>query len=198
MSRGLATTLVLAAGRGTRAGGPKALLAVNGEPLALLHARARLAAESERVVLVVRASVATVLRARSDARVTVVTSEAPDDLGPAGSIQAAVRAGALDRAGAVLVTPVDTRPVGSPTTRALLEALDHTLAARFVHGHPVALRASVLRACYRDGAPRLRDVLASLPCAVLPTPNDAAALDDLDDPASIRAALGFPPAFATR
>src|SRR5262245_22162403 len=54
-------TVVLAAGKGERLGGPKALLAWpspdragSDHPLAIAHADARLAAESERVLIVTR------------------------------------------------------------------------------------------------------------------------------------------------
>src|SRR5688500_17789170 len=116
--------VVLAAGRGERLGGPKALLTWPGpagdEPLALAHARVRLAAECTRAIVVVRAEVATALgKLVADERITLVTSRAPDDLGPAGSLAAAsewLRAHdcAYDVA---VVGPVDMPPVSVRTVR---------------------------------------------------------------------------------
>lgn len=170
--------LVLAAGKGERVGGPKALLLVEGKPLAQLHAER--APEGARVVLVVRESVARKLEALG---IHTVISDEPDELGPAGSIRAAVRAGVLDDAEKVLVGPVDVPPIAPERLAPLISALDARDAARFERGHPIAIRADVLRHRYRVEAPILRDVLSSLGdrCARVPGASGEADLDTPDD-----------------
>jgi CTP:molybdopterin cytidylyltransferase MocA len=195
-------TVVLAAGRGERMGGPKALLLVHDEhgeeaPLAVVHARARLASESERVIVVVRAEVAHVLRPLLPAGAEVVISTRPDDEGPAGSIVTA--ASRLDGAEALLITPVDVRPARPETARALVAALASgtAIAARPRHGgrrgHPVALRSEAL-APYRAPAapPPLRDVLRALgERCVDVVLDDADAMADFDAPADLGGAARF-------
>ncbi|MEO7092599.1 MAG: NTP transferase domain-containing protein, partial [Polyangiales bacterium] len=114
--------LVLAAGKGMRVGGPKALLLVDGAPLLVAHVQARLA-DCDRVVVVTRRSIAAQLDTSGwpAERVRVVLSDAPDDEGPAGSIAAAAQQLPRDLAEAtcVLVIPVDVRPA-LPRTVALL------------------------------------------------------------------------------
>jgi molybdenum cofactor cytidylyltransferase len=176
-------TVVLAAGRGERLGGPKALLLWPGErPLALEHVLAR--SECERVLVVVREAVARVLRLPPPGE--LVVSHEEDDLGPAGSLAAAAACVAEDAV--VLVTPVDCPPVSTAVTRRLLEALG--VAARPVYrgrrGHPVAIAGSVL-ARYRREAVPLREVLASLGDAVIDVEvDDPGVLADLDSPGDLR------------
>lgn len=176
--------LVLGAGRGERLGGPKALLLVEGVPLAVLH-RDRARAP---VVLVTRASIAEKLASFG---LSVVLSDEPDELGPAGSIHAAVASSALDEVDEVLITPVDVPP--SPDAARLLDALGSHDAARFERGHPIALRASILRARYRDGAPILREVLASLGDRCVRVPGSGS--PDLDVPEDVVRLTGQPPVF---
>lgn len=156
--------LILASGMGRRMGGPKALLLWDGVPLAVAHARAR-GAECERVIVVTRESIAKVLLRAEPGLETLVSHEA-DELGPAGSIAAAVRAGALDDAQQVLVTPVDVAPAGTALVQALFEALRKGEASRprlrGLPGHPVACTAGLLREAYGSGAAPLRDLLTTL------------------------------------
>ncbi len=196
-------TVVLAAGRGRRMGGPKALLAwpaadpaEGGDksiPLACAHALARLGAESARVIIVTRSDIAEQLqrhRSGAVAAVELVVSLAADALGPAGSIAAAARhLHQLDLTEPiVLLTPVDCPPATPATVAALLEPLSsdsRLLAVRpqFAgrRGHPVALRWQLLQR-YLDGPPQpLRDVLRSLAertCSV--EVDDPQVLQDLD------------------
>lgn len=193
------STVVLAAGRGRRLGGPKALLCWPLlpqkwiVPLAAAHVEAR--HESERVVVVTRADLADVLY--EVARTTfappgkgrLVVSTADDALGPAGSLGAAVIAGLPGDV--VLVTPVDCPPASGKTVMALLDALEGEPGAiaakpRFEGrgGHPVAIRAAALDR-YRDpDPPPLRDHLRSLGDRVLSVPvGDATVRIDIDEPA---------------
>jgi CTP:molybdopterin cytidylyltransferase MocA len=195
--------LVLAAGRGTRVGGAKALMVVDGEPLALAHARAR-AEDCDRVVIVARRDVVERLGARDEHKShegsVFCISEEDDALGPAGSIRAAVTSGALSGAEKILVTPVDVTPASTAVVRALFDALsrEHE-ATRFAHGHPIAIRAATLAEHYARGAGEarpLRDVLAALgdrahtlPMPPTPLPRT---LDRVEDVVSL---TGAPPRF---
>jgi len=175
--------LVLAAGRGTRVGGPKALMLVDGAPLALAHARAR-ERDCDRVIVVARKDVIDALQPAHPQG--WCPSDEDDALGPAGSIRAAVRRGVLSVIDVVLVTPVDVVPAPASIVRALFEAItDGVDAARFEHGHPVAVRASVLVERYIREALPLRDVLASLGARVrvLASPREPLprSLDRVDD-----------------
>lgn len=160
--------VVLAAGRGERIGGPKACLRWPGAdgdvPLACAHATAALGAGCDRVLIVVRAEVAEALSRWPLPRTEVAISDAPDQLGPAGSIAAALpRLHDVDR---VIVTPVDTHPASAHLIGSLLAALDHAEAARPRFqgrgGHPVALRLSALAPYAQASPPPLRDVLRAM------------------------------------
>jgi len=157
-------------------GGPKALLLWDGVPLAVAHARAR-SADCDRAIVVTREPIAEALL-RADPTLSIVVSREPDELGAAGSIAAAVRAGALGGAEQVLVTPVDVAPAQTSTVRKVLEALSKGEASRprlrGLPGHPVACRASRLAAWYAKEAVPLRDRLASLGSLCLEV--------DVDDP----------------
>src|SRR5262249_11663866 len=121
-------TVILAAGRGVRLGGPKALLSwpsapgAPERPLAIAHAEERLAAESARAVIVTRQQMVPALLRHVRPGVDILVSDAPDELGPAGSLgYAASRVGDTD---AVIVTPVDALPARRETVAALLARLD--------------------------------------------------------------------------
>jgi len=201
-------SIVLGAGQGSRLGGPKALLAWPGpdgkdEPLALAHARARRAAESQVVLIVARQVVAEQLAAwPRPPGVEIVDSAAAEALGPAGSIAAAARS--LRRRDAtslgssatrLLVTPVDVPPARPATARLLLAALgagDGPLAARprlgRRRGHPVALRAELLERYLAEAPPPLRQLMAELGARVVEVDvDDPAVLVDLDTAGDLRA-----------
>jgi len=186
--------VVLAAGNGSRVGGPKALLLVDGVPLAALHAQRRLAREADRVVLVVRREVAHVLAPLLPERVRVVESEEDDALGPAGSLRAAVRAEAFSADDHLLVTPVDVMPATARVARTLLAGLEEHDAARPERGHPIALRGSVLDGAFAARPEPLRAVLARLAdrCA---TAAGLVGERDLDTVEDVVRLTGSPPTF---
>jgi len=187
-------TIVLASGRGTRLGGPKALLAWRHHdetiPLAVAHVRSRMNAESARALIVTRDDIAERLAphiANVDGAELVI-SHATDEQGAAGSIAAAMAALDVLEDTLLLLTPVDCPPASTATAQVLLARLraDETLlAARPQHGsrrgHPVVLRAAALEP-YRQGqAPPLRDRLRELGDAVVDVAvNDARVLADID------------------
>ena len=222
--------VILAAGKGERLGGPKALLAwpaVKGapagapdeRPLAIAHAEARLAADCERVLVVVRKPVFGVLLRYVRPGIDLLVSNAPDDFGPAGSLAfAAARIGDAEE---LVVTPVDVPPARAETVARLLARLraggdPPPLAVRPRHerrgGHPVVMRAEAL-ALYRvspvpappvrAGAtpagpppPPLREHLRALGAqSVDEDVDDASVLLDLNTPVDVIRATGAPPRF---
>ncbi|WP_437586597.1 nucleotidyltransferase family protein [Sorangium sp. So ce1000] len=205
-------TIVLAAGAGKRLGGPKALLAwpsaTKGgaeRPLAIAHAEARLAAESARVLVVVRSSVFHALLAHVQPGIDLVSWSAPDDLGPAGSL--AVAAPRIGDAEAVIVTPVDVPPARAATVARLLARIEAgasletpPLAVRPRHlgrgGHPVVLRTEALQRYLEADPPPLRDHLRALgDRCVDEEVDDPGVLHDLNVPVDVIRVLGGPPRF---
>jgi molybdenum cofactor cytidylyltransferase len=194
--------LVLASGRGTRMGGPKAMLCWDrdrDETLVEAHVRVR-KAECGRIVVVTRHDLA--VRIRTRCSIHLVESREPDEVGPAGSIAAACSTGALDGVDVVVLTPVDVPPVRSETVRKLLAAVaGGSDAARPIHdgrrGHPVAVRAHVLVDVYGTIArPPLRDVLRSLGRRCVDVAVDDADVNaDLDTPEAFEARTGIAPRF---
>ncbi len=201
-------SIVLAAGKGMRLGGPKALLLWPGppgtkpRPLAIAHAEARLSAESSRVVVVARKPIVQALIPFVRPGLDLVVSDATDELGPAGSIATAVlRIGADDR---VLVCPVDTLPARAATVASLLAGLGvggaPPLATRPRHGgragHPVALQARALDRYRQPNPPPLRDHLHALGGDLLDVDvDDADILVDINTPAEAIRYLRAPPTF---
>lgn len=189
-------------------GGPKALLlhreaAAPDRPLALAHACCRLDAESARVVIVTRADVAAVLAPHAPEGAHLVVSDAADELGPAGSLAAAMPH--LGSEPLVLVTPVDLPPARPNLVQRLMSALLDPAAPMDAvkprhggrGGHPVLVRRSVLAPYERASSdlrtpPPLRDVLRSLGAQSMAM--------DIDDPAALidwdaTLALGRPATF---
>lgn len=196
-SRAHTTAIILAAGRGLRMGGPKALLRVGGEPLVLLHAR-RLAAVASEVVVVLSPAV-DASAATWPAGVRTVLSDAPD---PSGSLAIGVAAGSAV-AELLVIALVDALPVRAHTLATLLAAMTPALDAatptyRGTGGHPVVVRRSVLAGNADDGT--LRDRLAALGDrrARIACDGDPAVVSSLNTPRDVQAlrARGLDVAFA--
>lgn len=205
-------SIILAAGKGERIGGPKALLlwpvtTPRGRvelPLAIAHAEARLAAESSRVLVITRPSMLRPLLAYVRPGIDLLASDMSDDLGPAGSI--AFAAQRLGGAAFVLITPVDTPPARADTAARLLERVrigdPPPLAARPRYGgrsgHPVVLRAEALAPYAGRTPPPLRDLLRALGsrCQDVEVDDPSVRLD-LNTPADVMGVLrdGAPPRF---
>jgi molybdopterin-guanine dinucleotide biosynthesis protein A len=197
-SRPSRACLILASGMGRRMGGPKALLLWQGVPLAVAHARAR-RAQCDRVVVVTRDPIARVLL-RAEPALAVVVSQEADELGPAGSIMAAVQAGAIVGVEQVLVTPVDVAPSSTALVEALWAALSQGQASRprlrGLPGHPVACAAGLLRSAYQKQAAPLRDLLASLGSRCIDVDvDDEDVLADFDTIEAFEATTGRKPDF---
>jgi CTP:molybdopterin cytidylyltransferase MocA len=194
------TTIVLAAGRGRRLGGPKALLCwpVLPQkwllPLAAAHVEAR--PESRRVIVVSRADINEVLRRVAavsfspPGRGQLVDSEAEDALGPAGSLAVAAPLVVGGEDDVLLVTPVDCPPARRETVAELIDALVDDPSAlvakpRFEGrgGHPVALRPAALGRYLERDPPPLRDVIRGLGEAVVDVAvDDPTVRIDIDRP----------------
>jgi len=209
------TSVILAAGGGKRLGGPKALLlwpigkspnspraAKRELPLAIAHAEARLASESERVLIIARGPVIRALLGHVRPNLDLIVSDADDDLGPAGSISVAVKR--LGDAPLALITPVDTPPARPETTARLLARMKEADAPLAVRprsagraGHPVLLRLEALDPYRSPSPPVLRDHLRALgPRCVEVEVEDPAVRIDLNTPADVMGLLGAPPRFA--
>lgn len=203
-------SIILAAGKGERVGGPKALLlwpvstprGVVEMPLAIAHAEARLSAESSRVLVVTRRAMFRPLLAYVRPGIDLLASDMPEDLGPAGSI--AFAASRLGGASFALITPVDTAPARADTAARLIERLrigePPPLAARPRYGgragHPVAVRVEALAPYAQKAPPPLRDLLRTLGsrCQDVEVDDPAVRLD-LNTPADVMGALRAPPRF---
>ena len=173
--------IVLAAGAGTRMGGPKARLLIGGETLLSLHVRRLREAGCTEVVAVVAPNEASIVK---DAIVAIST--APD---PAGSLRAGL---AKVPPGDLVITPVDVLPAKVETIAALVAALERGDAATPEHGHPVAIR----RAALEGFTGTLRDVLSALgDRRIRVAIDDASLARDLDEPADVEALTGAPPTF---
>lgn len=182
--------VIAAAGRGRRAGGPKALRSWAGEPLAVHVARTFLAAGCPRVVVVVGAGAAELEPALGAlARTSAVRAD------PDAPMLASVLAGLAvvpeaDRLG-VLVHTVDAPRVAPATVRRLAAArADEPEADGWVaafgarRGHPLWLapaRALELRGARPDHPDGLRGWMRARGLRIVPVETgDAAVLDDLD------------------
>jgi CTP:molybdopterin cytidylyltransferase MocA len=183
--------VVLGAGDGERMGGSKALLVVDGEPLAVAHARALREGGCGRVVVVVRPAVLPQLKMSPDVTGTdLVASSAPDQ---AGSLAIAIRDGNVPADAVVVITPVDAAPASKATLDLLMGALDGAKldAVTACHegegGHPIICVGTLLEP-YRRAPPfpPLRDVLRGLGDrrARVET-GDPRVLVDLDTPADV-------------
>lgn len=197
-------TVVLAAGRGQRMGGPKALVAIrwgdgSGElPLAIAHAKAHLDQGAERVVVVTRVEVARVLSKFAQRGLDIVVSHQPEHLGPAGSIRCALDLlpPSLEW---LMIVPVDMPPISTAIRRELLAKAAEDPAPAAVRpvyegkrGHPVLIRREVLEKLLSEGGPaNLRELLRDLGDRAVDAPVvDKRAIVDLDAPEDVRGFYG--------
>jgi molybdenum cofactor cytidylyltransferase len=192
--------IVLAAGAGERMGGSKALLVIDGRPLARAHVERAHESGCDRVVVVTRPDVA--LRLGEIPRATVLAETTSSQ---AESLAVAVRRVGMRGDVAVLVAPVDQPPVSIVTLWALFDALDAGAEIATPHragkgGHPVACRAHILApyAAQSGPIPILRELLAAREAGRARVEVDDPRVGiDLDTPEDVRAFTGAPPKFAT-
>ena len=187
--------LVLAAGAGTRMGGPKALLEQNGRPLLVLHVERALELGAAHVSAIVRPEVAQLLApqlARYSGKLSLIAESTESQ---ASSLALLIRERARVREHdtdlTFLITPVDVFPCAESTYRAVWQALDPGILAatptfQARGGHPVLVRGELLRP-YLDGPldtrPTLRDLLQQAGTRRRKVEiEDATILTDLDTP----------------
>jgi CTP:molybdopterin cytidylyltransferase MocA len=196
------TAIVLAAGEGSRMGGPKALLVVDGKPLVRAHVERLLEAGCRPMVVVRRGmaeNVRAVLRAASGARIV-----ASDTSSMAASLVVGLRHAAPTAGSAIVVSTVDCLPVRHSTLCALLHAVlangaqVATPCYQGRGGHPVVARESLLQLFLRGYPGTLRDIIrAAETRRVRLEVDDPAVVADLDTPDDLAAARpGLVPVFA--
>ncbi len=188
--------VILAAGRGRRAGGPKALLRLGGTTF-LAHLAARLLRPGvDRVIAVVGHDAARVLResALLPAVIVVVNDRQAD--GMLGSVVAGLDAAEGDGADAVLLHPVDHPLVEEATVDAVIAALHE--GARIAvpshagrRGHPGGFAREGWEAL-RSAPPSegARFVLASHPEWVVHVAGGPGCLAGVDTPDDYRRLVG--------
>lgn len=183
--------VVLAGGRSTRMGSPKALLDFRGQPFAVRILEALEALEVKTRVVVVGPDAPRIRPALAGHECLIV--ENPDvDGGPIASLRAALRALQLVQASAALVWPVDLPHVRVTTVERLLETYRRVPAPAVVptfaerRGHPVLWGAALFEelltsdAATRHGA---RAVLHAHAAEIAPVAvDDPAVIDDLNTP----------------
>ncbi len=190
--------IVLAAGKGERMGGPKALLDLPGGPLVARHAARLAAAGAEAILVVTRPECVRPLEALALDRVTLIGAETHD---PAASLAIAMtHARSLPQTIAI-VTPVDAMPASAATLAALLAAVEAGADAAVPTfegrgGHPIVARTTVLAPYRSSEPPPLRDVLRALGArSTRVAVGDAAVVVNLDTPSEVRAHFAVEPRF---
>jgi molybdenum cofactor cytidylyltransferase len=180
--------VVLAAGRSSRMGAPKALLRLEGETFLGQAIRTLKGGGCREVVAVVPEGEGELARVARDGGARIVVNADPHSE-PIDSLRAALAS--LDPAvEGVLVTPVDVPGVRTGTVRAILAGFADRLAPvvlpryRGVRGHPTLFSRATF-AALRD--PRLeegaREVVRSLGAAVREVEvSDPAVVRDVDTP----------------
>jgi molybdenum cofactor cytidylyltransferase len=188
--------IVLAAGRGRRAGGAKARLRIGGTTF-LAHLAARLRRPGvDRVIAVVGHDAARVLGESALPASVIVAVNDSDASGMLGSLLAGLDAAAADGADAVLVHPVDHPLVEEATVDAVVAALrDGARIAVPSHagrrGHPGGFARAAwdaLRAApASEGA---RFVLAAHPDWIVHVEGGPGCLAGIDTPDDYRRLIG--------
>lgn len=188
------TGVVLAAGRSTRMGRPKALLRFRGE--ALLDRAVRILAEGgcADVVVVIDPEQDALAAAAGNLQGARVVAGRPEGM-PIDSLRAALPDIPRDHNLAVL--PIDAAVAGAASVAAVIAALGRSAADIVIaaygeeYGHPVALDASLRPRLESDELPEgIRSLYADadLRCIALET-GDPATLADIDTPEDARSWL---------
>jgi CTP:molybdopterin cytidylyltransferase MocA len=178
--------LVLAAGAGTRFGGPKQLAELDGRPL-LEHALRAMADAPVGATFVVLGARADEIRTRVDLRGATVVVAADWDEGQAASLRAGVAAAREHGADAVVVTLGDQPRISAEAIARVVQAGTPAARATYggVPGHPVLLGAELFDAVAAlRGDTGARDLLTGVdvkpvPCDGLGSPADVDTRDQL-------------------
>jgi molybdenum cofactor cytidylyltransferase len=190
--------IVLAAGKSSRMGSPKATLPLDGGDTFLSRiVRTFVEASIEDVVVVVGHGADAIVASFADADVPARFVDNPDyEQGQLSSLIAGLRV--VDRPGviAALVTLVDVPLVGASTVRAVVDRYRQTRApiVRPVrgdeHGHPVLIDRSLFDAIFKaDPAAGAKPIIRASASAAGDVPvDDAGAFADFDTPDDLRGA----------
>jgi CTP:molybdopterin cytidylyltransferase MocA len=184
--------VVLAAGRSSRMGSPKALLDFRGQPFAVRILEALEALEVKTRVVVLGPDAPRIRPALASHDCMIVDNPEPET-GPIASLRVALRALQPLQPSAVLVWPVDLPHVRVDTVERLLETHHRRTGAPAVvptfgerRGHPVIWGATLFDelisspGATRDGA---RSVLHQHEAAVVTVPvDDPAVIDEVNTP----------------
>lgn len=193
--------IVLAAGKGRRMGGPKALLMVDGKPLIAAHVQRLREVGCRPIIVVTRTGLAAAIGDMPGVHVIAVdTGSMAESL----TVGLSVLAPTPERV--VLITPVDTLPARSTTLRALLTAASSegtqvaTPQYRGQSGHPIAMREQLLQDFRARAHGTLRDLVRSPGAQRRRVEvDDATVLVDLDTPVDLATLRpGLVPRFAGR
>ena len=191
--------IVLAAGKGRRMGGPKALLVVDGMPLIYAHVQRLQEVGCCPILVLARDATAAVLGALTGVQVISANTDSM-----AASLTVAMNSLSPARDRSVIVAPIDTLPARCSTLHALLTAAaaDGVRVAtphyRGRSGHPIAMREELLHVFRQGYAGTLRDLVRSAGAARHRLEVDDAAVHiDLNTPADLAALrTGVTPVFA--
>lgn len=190
--------IVLAAGKGERMGGPKALLDLPGGSLVARHAARLAAAGAEVILMVTRPECVMPLEALTMDRVTVIGAETKE---PAASLAIAMTHARSLAEGVAIVTLVDALPASAATLAVLFAAIDAGADAAVPTfegrgGHPIVARTAVLAPYRSNDPPPLRDVLRALGARSMRVAvEDAGVVVNLDTPSDVRAHFAVEPRF---
>ena len=198
----LVVTVILAAGRSSRMGRPKALLPhADGTTTFLAHGVSTCRAAGAGPVLVVGRTGDAGLRAETERLAATFVTNPDPDRGQLSSLLAGLDVAERDYAAeAIMVLPVDVPLITTPGIRALLDAA--TMRAEPIvravsggrHGHPVIFKRAVF-AELRDVDPALgaRAVVRADAGRVAEVDvGSASSLIDVDTPDDYRRAFGRP------
>lgn len=183
--------LILAAGEGSRFGGPKQLAELRGRPLIEYAVETMLAVPALGRIVVVLGAHADVVRERADLGGTEIVVAEDWSEGMSASLRAGVAA--LADADAILITLADQPLITPQVLAAVLDVGDSADAARATYdgrpGHPVLIKRSLFASIAElRGDHGARDLLErvgaqTLECGHLP----GASARDVDTPADLDA-----------
>jgi molybdenum cofactor cytidylyltransferase len=191
--------IILAAGRSSRMGAPKALLAASDTDTFLSRLVATLRAGGVPDPMVVARHDDERVRAEAGrCGADLIVNPRADEGGQLSSILAGLAAVDHARVRALLVVPVDAPMVKPQTIAELLAAFDATRAPvvrACRHGHPVLFSRAVFDDLRRaDPSLGAKAVLRAHAAAIVNVDvDDAGVLGDIDTPDSYRAAFGRDP-----
>ncbi len=197
--RGMFAGVILAAGRSSRMGQPKALLpqTLSGDNFVSHLTRLSVAAGLTPVLVVGRAGDSELLSVVERAGANFIVNSNPE-LGQLSSILAGLETADAAGASAIVVMPVDVPLISTAVVSALVKAAEASAAQivrashHGVHGHPVLFKRAVFDELRRaDPAIGARAVVRADPARVVDVEvGEAGVTVDIDTPADYLRAFG--------